>query len=112
MCLYHLCQTAGMVSVHVCHICQIFLPVCAIPQLKGHSNVVEMRCSSIADPSGNEVMLEVFQFPRDTWVKEIEDIKPKLMQTEEPKLLDTSLTQQLPITDEVQEVRFKLNNVV
>ena len=57
-------------------------------------------------------MLEVFQFPRDTWVKEIEDIKPKLMQTEEPKLLDTSLTQQLPITDEVQEVRFKLNNVV
>ena len=57
-------------------------------------------------------MLEVFQFPRDTWVKEIEDIKPKLMQTEEPKLLDTSLTQQLPITDEVQEVCFKLNNVV
>lgn len=57
-------------------------------------------------------MLEVFQFPRDTWVKEIEDIKPKLMQTEEPKLLDTSLTQQLPITDEEQEVSFKLNNVV
>ena len=74
--------------------------------------MVKIRCLSIADPSGNEVMLEVFQFPRDTWVKEIEDIKPKLMQTEEPKLLDTSLTQQLPITDEEQEVSFKLNNVV
>lgn len=49
-------------------------------------------------------MLEVYQLPRDIWIKEIEDIKPKLIQTEEPKIQDTSLSQQLPTTEEAQEV--------
>lgn len=62
-------------------------------------------CSNIlihyVDPSTNDTMLEVYHLPRDTWMKEIEDIKVKISQVDELKSNDATVAQPLPSTAEV-----------
>lgn len=67
-----------------------------------------MKCSEPisfdTDPSSNETMFEVYQLPRDTWGKEMEDVKNKLIQAEESKVQEPVSSQHLSSTQETAEV--------
>lgn len=49
-------------------------------------------------------MFEVYQLPRDTWGKEMEDVKNKLIQAEESKVQEPVSSQHLSSTQETAEV--------
>lgn len=57
----------------------------------------KMQSCDNLDPSSFETVLEVYHLPRDTWNKEIEDIKPKLVKS------NSSTTQAIPLEEEVTQ---------
>jgi len=48
----------------------------------------------LIDPSSSDTLLEVYQIPRDAWAKEIEDIKPKLLQEDKSPAHEPTVTEE------------------
>mgnify|MGYP001792214674 CR=1 FL=1 len=52
---------------------------------KKHSGLKVLNTGSILDPSTSSTVLEVHALPIETWCKEINDIRQKLLSNEETK---------------------------